>query len=139
MSAYDTRERHQPAPVLHLEPGLPPTDPNWTRYESAGPRPSDRASAFDALLDRLADRVADAIIERLGGERGQHDEWLDSRQAAGYLGLHRDTLRRLAAARAIPAEQDGRGCRLFFRRAALDQWRRSGGRGQHLAAVSDAA
>ena len=51
------------------------------------------------------------------------DDWLDSRQAAEYLGVHRDTLRRLAAARAIPAVQDGRGCKLFFQRAALDDWR----------------
>jgi excisionase family DNA binding protein len=83
--------------------------------------------------------VAAAVIARLGVEQDRDFEWLDSRQAADYLGVHRDTLRRLAAARAIPAEQDGRGCKLFFRRAALDDWRRSGGHTRHLAAVADAA
>jgi len=83
--------------------------------------------------------VAEAIVTRLGRKQDDRDEWFDSRQAAEYLGLHRDTLRRLAAARAIPAEQDGRGCRLFFRRTVLDEWRRSGGRSRHLTAIADAA
>jgi excisionase family DNA binding protein len=89
---------------------------------------------IDLLIDRLVDRLAAAVVARLENDRVDRlDEWLDSRQAAEYLGLHRDTLRRLAAARAIPTEQDGRGCKLFFRRSALDEWRRSGGRVRHLA------
>jgi excisionase family DNA binding protein len=57
---------------------------------------------------------------------------LDSREAAEYLGLNRDTLRKLAAERSIPSEQDGPGCTLFFERSVLDEWRRTGGRsGQH--------
>lgn len=60
-------------------------------------------------------------------------EWLDSRDAADYLGVHRDTLRKLAAERAIPAEQDRPDCKLFFRRSALDEWRLTGGRSAHLA------
>lgn len=67
-------------------------------------------------------------------------EWLDSRTAAEYLGVHRDTLRKLAAERAIPVHQDGRGCKLFFRRADLDEWRERGGRGVHVASlIADAA
>jgi excisionase family DNA binding protein len=62
-------------------------------------------------------------------------EWLDSRSAAEYLGVHRDTLRKLASERAIPVHQDGRGCKLFFRRSDLDEWRERGGRGMHLASV----
>ena len=97
-------------------------------------------SVIDLLIDRLVDRVAAAVVARLekdSADRG--DEWFDSAQAAEYLGLHRDTLRRLAAARAIPTEQDGRGCKLFFLRSALDEWRQSGGRVRHLAALADAA
>ncbi|MGN6869286.1 MAG: helix-turn-helix domain-containing protein [Solirubrobacteraceae bacterium] len=55
----------------------------------------------------------------------QASEWLDARGAAEYLGVHRDTLRKLAAQRAIPTHQDGPGCKLFFRRDELDEWRRS--------------
>jgi excisionase family DNA binding protein len=50
---------------------------------------------------------------------------MDAREAAGYLGVHRDTLRKLAAERAVPVHQDGPGCRLYFRRDELDEWRRS--------------
>lgn len=125
MPAYDMRQREMT--------GTPAIAPNPLS------RGIDEASIFDALLDRLADRLAAAVIARLGSERNQRDEWLDSRGAAEYLGLHRDTLRRLAAARAIPSEQAGRGCKLFFRRAVLDEWRCTGGHFRHLAAVADAA
>ena len=93
------------------------------------------------LVNRLAERVAAAVAVRLGGDAAQRpDEWLDSRQAAGYLGVHRDTLRRLAAERAIPSEQDGPRCKLYFRRSVLDDWRHGGGRSCHLAAnLVDAA
>lgn len=142
MSAYATRERRQSGRLLSLEPGLPTTDLGIAaavQSPGTGHTRAENGSVIDALLDRLAERVAEAVITRLGGERDDRDEWFDSRQAAEYLGLHRDTLRRLAAARAIPAEQDGRGCRLFFRRTVLDEWRQSGGRPRHLTAIADAA
>jgi excisionase family DNA binding protein len=95
--------------------------------------PGLRESLLEEVLDDLAQRVAAAIARELRTEPEQKpDEWLDSQGAAEYLGLHRDTVRRLAAERAIPAEQDGPRCRLFFRRAALDAWRRTGGRPAHL-------
>lgn len=138
MSAYAMPQHEQTARLLHLERDLSET---WSTSSRAIDRTGmGEASILDALVDRLADRLATALVARLSREPfGQHDDWFDSRQAAEYLGLHRDTLRRLAAARAIPAEQDGRGCKLFFRRAALDEWRRSGGRIRHLAAVTDVA
>jgi excisionase family DNA binding protein len=74
------------------------------------------------------------VTERLGADGRDDDEWLDCRHAAEYLGLHRDSLRKLAAGRAIPSEQDGPGCKLYFRRGDLDAWRRGGGRPRHLAA-----
>jgi excisionase family DNA binding protein len=51
---------------------------------------------------------------------------MDARTAAAYLGVHRDTLRKLAAERAVPVHQDAPGCKLYFRRDELDHWRRSG-------------
>jgi excisionase family DNA binding protein len=54
--------------------------------------------------------------------------WMESGAAAVYLGMHRDTLRKLAAASVIPSEQDGPGRKRYFSKAALDHWRESGGR-----------
>jgi excisionase family DNA binding protein len=88
---------------------------------------------LDALLETLASLVAVAVIEQLGRQStNDSGEWLDSRSAAEYLGVHRDTLRKLAGERAIPVHQDGRGCKLFFRRSDLDEWRERGGREVHL-------
>jgi excisionase family DNA binding protein len=77
-------------------------------------------------LGRIADLVVDRLVERTHAQTSeQAAAWLDARGAAEYLGIHRDTLRKLAAQRAIPTHQDGPGCKLFFRRDELDEWRRS--------------
>jgi len=87
----------------------------------------DRAGLVDQLLTQLADLVADAVAARLITPRAvSADEWLDTRRAAEYLGIGRDSLPRLAAERAIPTEQAGVGCKLYFRRSDLDEWRCSG-------------
>ena len=91
------------------------------------------SSLLDQLLDHIADRLAAVITERLVVSDNRPDEWFDSRHAAEYLGVHRDTLRKLAAERAILSEQDGPGCKLYFRRSELDAWRNGGGRPRHLA------
>ena len=92
------------------------------------------AALIGQLVDRLAEGIAFAFFERLGADERDGDDWLDSRRAAEYLGVHRDTLRKLAAERAISSEQNGPGCKLYFRRSDLDAWRRCGGRPRHLAA-----
>lgn len=99
------------------------------------------SSILEVVIEDLAERVATAVISRLSASENQRaPEWLDSRKAAEYLGVHRDTLRKLAAERTIPAHQDGRGCKLFFRRSDLDHWRRSGGRVAALtSSLADAA
>jgi excisionase family DNA binding protein len=77
-------------------------------------------------LGRLADLVVDRLIECSATNGSDHAaEWLDARDAAAYLGIRRDTLRKLAAQRAIPTHQDGPRCKLYFRRDELDEWRRS--------------
>jgi excisionase family DNA binding protein len=93
------------------------------------------SSILGQLLDHIADRLAAVITERLSVSDDRPDEWFDSRHAAEYLGVHRDTLRKLAAERAIPSEQDGPGCKLYFRRSDLDAWRHGGGRPRHLAST----
>ncbi len=86
---------------------------------------SDRV-LIDQILGRLADLVVDRLMERSDVQNSGHvSAWLDARAAAEYLGVHRDTLRKLAAQRAIPTHQDGPGCKLYFRRDELDEWRRT--------------
>ncbi len=80
-------------------------------------------AALDRVLIRLADLVVDRLMERAAVMSQPADEWMDARAAAEYLGLHRDTLRKLAAERAVPVHQDGPGCKLYFRRDELDDWR----------------
>jgi hypothetical protein len=49
--------------------------------------------------------------------------WLNSRQAAAYVGLTLHALHKHTTARTIPFEQDGPGCKLWFRADELDAWR----------------
>lgn len=151
MSAYATPQREQSGQLLRLEPSLLQAIPaamesgRTTKIRPPASAESSRlgtaeASVIDELLDCFAERVAAAVAAQLRTEGAdRQNEWFDSRQAAEYLGLHRDSLRRLAAERTIPAEQDGPGCKLYFRRAALDDWRRTGGRAGHLAILAGAA
>jgi len=60
---------------------------------------------LDELLAHLAEIVAAKVIDRFARQETAADEWLDTRGASEYLGIHRDSVRRLAAERAIPAEQ----------------------------------
>ena len=95
--------------------------------------PAHVSGLLDEFISQLAERVATRVVERATTPASGGDEWFDSRHAADYLGIHRDTLRKLAAERAMPSEQDGPGCKLYFRRSDLDSWRQSGGRPRHLA------
>lgn len=87
----------------------------------------DVHDVVDELVDLLAERVAARVQAHLAVRSPEASPWLTTRDAAEHLGMHPDTLRRLAAERAIPSEQDGPGCALYFRRSELDAWRESGG------------
>lgn len=118
MQAYATSER------LPMGDRLRTLDRTSTR-QTAMAGDSDRP-----LIDQILGRLADLVVERLMERRDAHsgDEAsarLDARGAAEYLGVHRDTLRKLAAQRAVPTHQDGPGCKLYFRRDELDEWRRT--------------
>ena len=144
MSAYATARLGRSSYSAALDPlerarGVPP---GCSYDRRPRPTPAHSSSPSDgflaALIDQTAERIAFTVVAELAAARpNDQDEWLDSRRAAEYLGVHRDTLRKLAAERAIPAEQDGRGCKLFFRRVDLDGWRRRGGRAAHLSTVPD--
>lgn len=81
-------------------------NPVWRRENTAG---------LDSLLVQFADLVAERLAERLAGPPQGADEWFDTRGAAEYLGVHRDTIRRLAAERAVPSEQEGSGLQALRR------------------------
>jgi excisionase family DNA binding protein len=118
MQAYATAERLPLGDQLH-------TLDRTTAHRAGVAGDSDRA-LIDQILSRLADLVVERLMERTAAQNSDHaSEWLDARSAAEYLGIHRDTLRKLAAQRAIPTHQDGPGCKLYFRRDELDEWRRT--------------
>lgn len=92
-----------------------------------------------ALLDTLLDQLADRIVDRLShhDQEPAQDSWLTLAEAAKYLSLHPDTLRKHAKAGRMPYEQEGPGCRMYFRGSELDAWRYAGGAPVHLAHVAD--
>ena len=89
------------------------------------------ASLDDEALESLAERLAPRLARRLEHVTHPSDEWLTAKGAARYLGISVTALHKLTSARIIPFEQDGPGCKLWFRREQLDAWRRSGGTRQH--------
>lgn len=94
--------------------------------------PMDEPSAPSAALDaaQMAPHVVSAILadpmlrQALAeGLRGD-DPWLDVHGAAKYLGITPKALRKIAGERReIVYEQDGPGCKMWFRRSALDSYR----------------
>jgi excisionase family DNA binding protein len=78
----------------------------------------------DVALDKLADRLAPKLAARLAAREQPSDEWMRSSKAAAYLGISVNALHKLTAARAIPFEQEGPGCKMWFKRSELDAWRR---------------
>jgi len=115
MQAYATADTARPFQLRVLESPLP-----------AAPAAAG-AGVLEELLGQLADLVADRVATRLASpRRNPKDEWLDTRRAAEYLGIHRDSLRRLAAERAIPTEQAAAGCKLYSSALIWDSWRCAG-------------
>jgi excisionase family DNA binding protein len=78
--------------------------------------------------------IADLISERIAPDAKRYSDphrspWMRTDEASAYLRIGKSELHRLAAAGAIPHEQDGGpGGRLFFHCDDLDEWRRAGGR-----------
>jgi hypothetical protein len=86
---------------------------------------------IDAFFAELTDHDLEQLESMLATRRqttataAPADRWLDSTQAAEYLGLSRASLHKLTAACAIQFEQDGPGCRCcWFLRSDLDAYRR---------------
>jgi excisionase family DNA binding protein len=101
-----------------------------------GSQQRNPAATVDDLFDTLAELVADRVVARLGHAQ-ERDEWLDLREAAEYLSLHRDALGKRAREGRIPFEQAGPRCRMYFRRSDLDASRHASGAPVCLAHVAD--
>lgn len=85
--------------------------------------PSTVPVGVEELVSLLADRIAERLLARLRRDEAGSEKWLTCAAAAEYLGVHPDTLRKAARAGHIRFEQDGPGCRMFFRREDLDESR----------------
>jgi hypothetical protein len=96
------------------------------------PRSPDLAASIVAsldgpALDALADLLAPKLEQRLKPATAAEDGWLDTKRAAAYLGLSVNALHKLTSECAIPFEQEGPGCKAWFKRSELDAWRAAGG------------
>jgi hypothetical protein len=94
MAAYATAERASQGAQFRLLMNDPaPQAPTTAATAGRG------NAVLDELLDHLADLVAERLAVRLASSAPVAEDWLDARRAAEYLGVHRDTIRRLAAER----------------------------------------
>lgn len=75
---------------------------------------------------QLAETLAPYLVDKLQPS-GNADGWLDVRGAAAYLGMSPAQIHKLTSARVVPFSQDGPGCKCWFKRSDLDEWRYSGG------------
>jgi hypothetical protein len=89
-----------------------------------------------ALLEELRDdpetlsELAHALADYLPN-RASEDRWMDTRDAAAYLGLKPNALHKLTASRSVPFSQDVAGGKCWFQKSQLDAWRQ----GRTLTAV----
>ena len=121
MKAYVTAEASTSGQRLRILDSTP---------AASGRREIGQVESETALLDLVLGRLADLVADRLlasnaAAQEPQVGDWMDAHEASAYLGVHRDTLRKLAAQRSIPVHQDGPRCKLYFSRGELDDWRRS--------------
>jgi excisionase family DNA binding protein len=73
------------------------------------------------LVEAVARRVAE-LLRRDWPDQEPTSPWLDVAGACAYLGLPRNTLYRLTAARALPVRKKLNGQGLRFHRGELDAW-----------------
>lgn len=82
----------------------------------------DALRSDDCALNELR-----ALVSVQAPPPPESDAWMTAREAAAYLGMTRNALYKLSSADLVPVEREGVGCKLWFRRSALDAWREAGG------------
>lgn len=119
----------QPARAGATAPG---GDGGWVKAPWTGVCSADQALCIlvndldETVLHALAERLVPILLGKLERQTVEPDRWLDTADAAAYLGLSVNALRKRTAARSIPFEQDAPGGKCWFRRADLDNWRHGG-------------
>lgn len=78
----------------------------------------------DATAERVAHRVVEILTEKLGVDYEHGDRWMDTSEAADFLGLTRHALDKLCAAGTVPFSQDVPLGKRYFKPSDLDEWRR---------------
>lgn len=73
------------------------------------------------LVEAIAQRVAE-LVHSVDPAAEESSPWLDVAGACAYLGLSRNTLYKLTAARAIPCRKKVAGQGLRFHREELAAW-----------------
>ena len=95
-----------------------------TSFEEAlaAARAADRAETRQMFREELQVLRAELASGALSPAR----RWLNTQEAAEYLGIHEDTLTKAAARGEVRSEQDKPGAKRWFEPEALDEWRRGG-------------
>ena len=76
----------------------------------------------DELIETIAIRVSELLRQQIEEISPQGSPWLNLDGACSYLGLSRDALYKLTAARAIPFRKKVGGQGLRFHRDELNDW-----------------
>jgi len=88
-----------------------------------------RSELVREITREVRAEVAAAIRAELGtGALTSGRRWLNTKEAADYLGIDEDTLGAAARRGEVRCEQDKPGSKRWFEPDALDEWRRAGGR-----------
>lgn len=78
----------------------------------------------EQVIEQIAQRILEHFNRRDTAEQPPVSPWLTFNQACVYLGLSRNALYKLTAARAIPCRKKQAGQGLRFHRDELDRWMR---------------
>jgi excisionase family DNA binding protein len=82
-----------------------------------------------ALVKEVAAELRSEVVLAIRSELGAGDapsqrRWLNTKEAAEYLGVHPDTLGKAASRGEIESEQEKPGAKRWFEPQVLDAWRR---------------
>src|SRR4051794_999717 len=107
-----------------MRPGMQPhrSQSLEAHQRHAAAEHAEAAQLAHILIDALAAQISNQLAERLPAVETNGSPWLTFDAACPYLGLSKDALYKLTAARAIPCRKKLGGQGLRFHRDELDAW-----------------